>query len=193
MDTNWKKSKKIRAFCYRVISMGALVMTLCTGIMGREAFENLYREGPAILSGDVYYLPEFREYVAQIYNAAMVGYGGAGDDAGSPLKGAYAEQYSAKQVAELEKLTAQTGEDIAYYIQKTGNDSGRDVVRRNVSYPFFSENEGNIVMAGGNRLCIYWDGETGKLQFFGKDVDAQNVDEAVARVCNIGSDYRKSR
>ena len=181
MDTNWKKSKKIRAFCYRVIAMGALAMTVLTGIMGREAFENLYREGPAVLSGDVYYLPEFREYVAQIYNAAMVGYGGAGDDAGFPLKGAYAEQYSAKQVAELEKLTAQTGEDIAYYIQKTGNDSGRDVVRWNVSYPFFSENEGNIVMAGGNRLCIYWDGETGKLQFFGKDVDAQNADEAVAQ------------
>ena len=191
MDTNWRKSKKIRAFCYRMISMGALVMALFTGIMGREALENLYREGPGILTGDIYYLTEFREYIAGIYNAAMVGYGGAGDDAGYPLSGTYAEEYSAQKVKELETLATETGEDIAYYIQTSDSDSGRDLVQCNVSYPFFSENAGNIVMAGGNRLCIYWDGETGKLQFFGKDVDAQNIDDAIARYYT--PQYRPSR
>ena len=166
MDTNLKTSKKIRAFIYRLITFGAFFTMLTTAALGREAFINLHREGGGILTGNIYYLTDFREYVSELYMQAMLGYAGVGDDNGYPLTDASANQ--AKLIARVTfaNLAEKSGSDLTYYI---GVD-GYNPISQNVSFPLFSEYDDHLLLSDDVTLCCYWNGkdDSGRaLQFFG--------------------------
>ena len=114
MDTKWKKGKIIRSFLYRILTAGALFATIATGILGREALANMYREGFGTLSGNVYYLTEFREYITFLYTQGMLGYAGIGDDNGYPLTDEKAIELSKQAREDFVAETAFAGERLLY-------------------------------------------------------------------------------
>lgn len=166
MVTNWKKSKKIRAFCYRMIAFAALITAIVTAIAGREALVSFYYQGDAAFSTDIYRRPEFKEFIAELYNKAMVGYAGIGDDMGYPLTDEYAEVYARQAKEEFHTLMRDVGVDIIYYIQMPYGE-----VKSNYSFPLFSEHDGHLLLPEGTKLCSYWDGPAGTVEFFAYSYD----------------------
>lgn len=181
MDTNLKKGKKIRAFCYRMFAVGALVMAIATAIIGREAIVNCFADTSGIISGNIWYLTEFREYIGRLYNAAMVGYAGAGDDQGYPLKNSHAEIWSKEKRSELQRLLDKSWDDIIFYINAQGKE------KSNVNYSLFSEYDGHLMMPEGYRLCAYWNGKEGILKFF-DELEADKTG-GVSADCVVGRYY----
>lgn len=163
MDTSLKRSKKIRAFCYRLITVAALVTAIGSAIMGREALLNAYecRFSPYVLYGDVYYLRDFREYVGRMHNNAMIGYAGIGDDKGYPLTDTYANEYSKKAMAEFHDMIEETQGDILFYVKKA--DGTED---SNITYPIFSEYDGHLLLPDDVKLCWYWNGTAETWNFY---------------------------
>lgn len=163
MDTNLKKGKKIRAFCFRMFAVAALLTAIVAAIMGREAVADIYDNGvnSGAISGDFYDLAEFREYITKLYNNAMIGFAGIGDDNGYPLTDKNADIYAQKALADFDAMMEQTGDDILYYMRKAdGTEYG------NFSYPIFSEYDGHLLLPENTRLCCYWDGVNEVLQCF---------------------------
>ena len=85
MDTNLKKGKKIRAFCYRLLAIGGLAITLMSAIIGRDAIEMFLFEGYSALSGNFYEMPEFKDYIGELCYQAMLANAGVGDYTGESL------------------------------------------------------------------------------------------------------------
>ncbi len=164
MDTNLKTSKKIRAFIYRLIAFGAFFTMLTTVILGREAFVNLHREGNGILTGNIYYLTEFREYVNEMYLQAMLGYAGVGDDNGYPLTDTSANEANMKAKDEFDRLAVLSWADLTYYVDFEKN----KFISQNITFPLFSEYDGHLLLPDNVTLCCYWNGKEGTLSFFDK-------------------------
>ena len=114
MDTNLKQSKKIRAFVYRVVTFCALFTTLATLVIGREAFQNLKQEGQGTLTGELFYLTEFREYMSELYTQAAIGLCGIADDMGYPFSGSYSTQASSLAREKFLELAETCGNDLLY-------------------------------------------------------------------------------
>lgn len=163
MDTNLKKGKKIRAFLYRMLAMGAFVMAIAVAVMGREAFVNAAKceNRMAIFRGDFYELPEFREYIGKLYRNAMLGYAGVGDSNGYPLTDSNAAGYSLRARQEFSEMLGAVREDIYYYVRLDD-----EKVKDNVSFPLFSEYDGQLLLPEDVRLCCYWDGANETLHYF---------------------------
>lgn len=161
MDINLKKGKKIRAFCYRVFTVAALIMTFAFGVIGREALVNSCQFGfhPNTFRGDIFYLWEFREYISLLYSNAMVGLAGSGDDNGYPLTDSYAKLYSVQAWKEFQTMIGKAEGDITYYAKRYSTYS-------NVYYPLFSEYDGHLILPEDVRLCCYWNGDAKEFQFF---------------------------
>lgn len=176
MDTNLKKSKKVRAFCYRMIATGALFVMIASAIVGREAIANYFEEGSGYLSGDIRYLVEFREHVARIVNTALTAYTGCGDDSGHPLTDEYADDYSDKMKKELDILLKEAGDDFIFYLEK-------GVWKKtNVSYPLLSEYDGHLMIPEGYELCADWNGDTEMFRFFNSGYQsAEGADLGIRR------------
>ncbi len=176
MATNLKKSKKIRAFCYRMVAVGALITAIATAFMGREALVDAYKYGPEVFSGSIYHLPEFREYISKLYQEAMIGYAGVGDNNGYPLTEGYANMVSEDMRDEFEKAVRRLGDDVLYYVHasKSTGAQGQKAFT-NVKYPIFSEYDGHLLLPEDMILCCYWDGESGVLQFFEDTGDTVNA------------------
>uniref|UniRef100_UPI004056F646 hypothetical protein n=1 Tax=Acetatifactor sp. TaxID=1872090 RepID=UPI004056F646 len=153
-----------------MIAMAALVTAICTAVMGREALVDAYYYGAEVFSGSIYDLPEFRAYVAELYNKAMNGYAGIGDHNGYPLTDSHAVEYSRQAKQEFEAMIKSLGNDIVYYIRKPGpvNENGYIAFDElsNVTYPIFSEYDGHLLLPEDVMLCCYWDGEKSTLTFF---------------------------
>lgn len=170
MDTNLKRSKKIRAFFYRMIALGSLLCAIATGIMGKEVVAESSKNG-GNFSRDIYYLAEFREYISILCNNAMIGYAGIGDDNGYPLTDNN-KKHSNRALSEFYTMIEDTKGDIVYYMLKAeggmdedGNRTG-GVEMSNLDYPVFSEYDGHLLLPDDVRLCCYWDGENGTLHYF---------------------------
>ena len=161
MDTKLKKGKKIRSFIYRIVAAGAFLAMIGTGILSREALINLHDEGFGTLTGKVYYLTEFREYVAYLYNQGMLGYAGIGDDNGYPLTDERSVELAEAARKKFSSEARLTGNNLLYYIEYNGQ-----VMDSNISFPLFSEYDGHLLLPEDTTLCCYWDGSTGRLQFF---------------------------
>lgn len=163
MATNLKTGKKIRAFIYRMIAVGALFVFIASSLMGREALLNLSKEGFGTLSGEVYYLTEFREYISYLYQQGMLAFAGVGDDQGLALKTASTNEIQS-QIKEsfLDELQDTKG-DILYYVRRNDSPS---VSTSNISYPIFSEHDRHLLLPENVQLCCYWDGENKELTFF---------------------------
>jgi len=170
-----KTGKKIRAFIYRMIATGALVVFIASSIMGREALVNLSKEGPGTLSGNVYYLTELREYISYLYQQGMLSFAGIGDDQGIALKTSSAQEIQTQiRDSFLEELSTM-GDDILFYINdvtKTNSTFWEDVETTssgtvtNIPYPIFSSQDQRLILPEDVNLCIYWDGTTDRLRFF---------------------------
>ncbi|MGN1146872.1 MAG: hypothetical protein ACI4TB_00525, partial [Lachnospiraceae bacterium] len=157
MATNLKKSKKIRAFCYRVLAVGAFVVMIVSAIMGGDVWKAFGQDGFNLLTGEIYYLPEFREYMVSVYNNAMWGYAGVGDDKGYPLTTDTAEAVS--DLAKRDFQAAVRHGDILYYIQNG------ETVETNFKYPIFSEYDGHLILPERIFMCYYWDGPSNTLTY----------------------------
>lgn len=163
MDTNLKKSKKVRALCFRMLALASLITAIMAAIMGREALKDIYDNGvnSAAISGDFYDLTEFREYISKLYNNAMIGFAGIGDDNGYPLTDRNAGIYAQKALEDFDAMIENTRGDILYYMRKAdGTEYG------NFSYPIFSEYDGHLLLPENTRLCCYWDGANETLHSF---------------------------
>ena len=163
MATNLKTGKKIRAFLYRMVAVGAFLTFIVSAVMGREALVNLAKEGPKTLTGEVYYLTEFREYISYLYQQGMLAYTGLGDDQGLALKISSAQEIQSQIKESFHEQLNETEDDILFYVKYKGS---RIEEETNISYPIFSENNGNLLLPETVQLCCYWKGENSRLSFF---------------------------
>ncbi len=178
MDTKLKKGKKIRALLYRALAAGALFSAICSAIIGKDAFINLKQEGIGTLSGDIYYLSEFRDYITALYMQGMIGYAGLGDNNGYPLTTQSAKTLSRQAVLDFRANAAAAADELIYRIevatvpseqlknnsQKWGS-VGLVKESSNVTYPLFSEYDGHLLLPKDSTLCCYWNGYTDTLNF----------------------------
>lgn len=133
--------------------------------MGHEALYAWYTEGPGILTGELYYLPEFREYISKLYTYGMVAFGGAGDDNGYPLD-IYDNSIASNQAyISFTETLAEGEEDLLYHIKRGKN----VVVKSDYKSPLYSPQDGHLLLPENVTLCCYWDGYNNKLQFFEED------------------------
>ncbi len=178
MDTKLKKGKKIRALIYRALMAGTLFTIVCSAIIGRDAFVNLSQEGLGTLSGDIYYLSEFREYITTLYMQGMIGYAGLGDNNGYPLTTITANNMTRQSISDFQENATAAGDELIYRIevntssqQKKKNDykewGGSSLVKEsgNVTYPLFSEFDGHLLLPQDSTLCCYWNGYNDQLTF----------------------------
>lgn len=162
MDTNLKKSKKIKAFLYRMITVAACFTMLMTALLGREAFVNLNKEGWYTMTGNIYYLTEFREYISSLYTTGMLGYAGLGDDKGYPITGDGSSNLEKVYKKEFITLIGNAEVDLICYLDY-GSASRKQI---NVKTPLFSQHDNRLLLPENVTLCCYWNGSTGKLEFF---------------------------
>ncbi|MBQ7956117.1 MAG: HAMP domain-containing histidine kinase [Lachnospiraceae bacterium] len=163
MATNLKTGKKIRALIYRIIATGAFFVFIMSALMGREALFNLYQEGIGTLTGEIYYLTEFREYISYLYQQGMLAYAGIGDDNGNAIKTLSAGTIEAQMREDFHQELTDAKGDILYYVLY-GTDSTD--IDTNISYPIFSDYDGHLLLPENVSLCCYWDGEKNSLSFF---------------------------
>lgn len=167
MDTNLKKSKKFKAFCYRMIAMGALITTIATAFMGREAFINLSREGRGTLAGNIYYLTEFREYISFLYENSLIAYAGPGDDAGCPLVNRYSGSIVNQAYQEIHDKINLTRGDLFYSVQYLNPEVQEwEDLFPNSTPVVFSQEGGYPLLPENIKLCCFWDGSAGRVYFF---------------------------
>ncbi|MBQ9142647.1 MAG: HAMP domain-containing histidine kinase [Lachnospiraceae bacterium] len=160
-----KKSKKIRAFIYELITIVSFFTMVSTALLGREALINLYKEGCGTLTGKIYYLTEFREYISEVYTLGMLGYAGVGDDNGYPLTGTSAVNVEANARALFFEQLTKGGADLLYHIKE----QDQTISKANFTDPLFSEYDGHLIMPDDVLLCCYWDGPNARLQFLTED------------------------
>uniref|UniRef100_UPI00405715BD hypothetical protein n=1 Tax=Acetatifactor sp. TaxID=1872090 RepID=UPI00405715BD len=150
-----------------MIATAALITAIATAVMGREAIVDANHYGMDMFSGTIYNFPEFRTYIGEMYNKAMIGYAGIGDDMGYPLTDSHAEKYALQAKEDFEDMVRVLNQDILYYIQGPGEETVN--VQSNVTYPIFSEYDGHLLLPDDMLLCCYWDGESGTLRIFNRN------------------------
>ncbi len=156
MDTNLKKGKKTRAFCYRLLAIGGLVVTLMSAILGHEAIEAFLTEGSSILSGEFYEMPEFKDYIGEICYQAMLYNAGVGDHTGEPLQNEsdfYARRAYADANIFFQANLQKSNWLVRYYIQLPG-----EIPNTNMSYAVLSDSDDHIILPTGTVLCYLWNG-----------------------------------
>lgn len=166
MDTNLKKGKRIRAFCYRMAALGALCTMIASALLGQDALKNLYHEGWGTLTGRIYYLTEFRELTASLYMEALTGYAGMGDDKGYPLTDSNAASLAGEAEDAFWDAVNLYDRDLLYYVKRDGNRMKSSKEAGNISYPLFSEYDGHLLLPEDATLLCYWNGSESKLHFF---------------------------
>lgn len=162
MDTNWKKSKLIKAFLYRIITAGACMCMLLTVIVARDGLGKLYFEEDAMAyrQKDMHNTSDFKKIICRFYNKAIIGYAGIGDDKGYPLTDNYANRYRVQMLAEFRQMIDDANGDVLYYVKKEG-----EAEQKNFLYPIFSEYDGHLILPDDVTLCCYWDGKSKTLHF----------------------------
>ncbi|MBQ7934124.1 MAG: HAMP domain-containing histidine kinase [Lachnospiraceae bacterium] len=156
-----KKSKKIRAFIYRIITVASCFTMLATACLGKEALINLQREGIGTFSGSIYYLTEFREYISEIYTYAMLGYAGVGDEQGNPLENAGVNTLKNDYISKLNYILKHDSKDLVYFI-KVGN----HVKVHNTTNTLLYSATQSLLLPEQITLCCHWNGPLETLQFF---------------------------
>lgn len=156
MDTNLKKGKKIRAFCYRLLAIGGLAITLMSAIIGRDAIEMFLSEGYSALSGNFYEMPEFKDYIGELCYQAMLANAGVGDYTGESLLND-ADFYAARAYADAKTFfhanLRKSNWLVRYFIQLPGK-----TANTNMSYAALLGSGDNIILPAGTVLCYLWDG-----------------------------------
>lgn len=156
MDTNLKKGKKIRAFCYRLLAIGGLAVTLISAIIGHEAFEAFLTEGSSMLSGKFYEMPEFKDYIGEICYQALLYNAGVGDHTGEPLLNE-SDFYAGRAYADanifFQSNLRKANWLVRYYIQLSD-----EVPNTNMSYAVLADSDDYIILPAGTVLCYFWNG-----------------------------------
>lgn len=158
MDTNLKKGKKIRAFCYRIFALSALAIMLASAMIGHNAIKAFFSEGSSVLSGNFYELPEFKEYIGELCYEMLLTHAGIGDSNGGNLSSTFKNQ-SARAYADTKTFLHvnlhKANQMIQYYIQQPG-----DTIDTNMPYAAYSTMQGEIMvlLPSDTVLCYFWDG-----------------------------------
>lgn len=158
MDTNLKKGKKIRAFCYRIFTLSALAIMLASAMIGHNAIKVFLSEGPSVLSGNFYELPEFKEYIGELCYQFLLTHAGIGDSNGGHVSYAFQNQ-SARALADAKTFLHvnlhKADLMIQYYIQQPG-----EATDTNMPYAAYSTAQGEVMvlLPSDTVLCYFWDG-----------------------------------
>lgn len=158
MDTNLKKGKKIRAFCYRIFALGALIIMLTSAITGWDAIRAFVSDGTCVLSGNFYELPEFKEYIGELCYQTLLTYAGVGDSNGRRLSDTF-KSSSARVYADTKTFLhvnlQKSDQMIQYYIKQPG-----EMINTNMPYAALStiQEEVMITLPADTILCYFWDG-----------------------------------
>lgn len=193
LKTN-KTGKKIRAFIYRMIAVGAFMVFIASSLMGREALVNLSKEGYGTLSGKVYYLTEFREYISYLYQQGMLSFAGIGDDQGEALKTTGTQEIQSEIRSSFLQEISILKNDILYYINDTSRskssfwnelDCTYPGILTNIPYPIFSSQDNHLLLPEDVELCCYWNGTNDKLRFFDFS-NGKYMQEAYLNIKNYG-------
>ena len=194
MDTNLKKSKIIRAFIYRLIMVSSFITMIASGIFGREALVNLAKEGPGTLTGDVYYLTEMRELMADLFQNYMIAHVGIADDTGYPLTDENAERYELDCHENFNNLMKTTGTKVFYQYQILHPNDKKRVTSQegNIDFPLYSENDGHLLETDNFRMAVYWDGPLEQLRFFDKVYSVPSPDEEYLTVPNYDPIWKEA-
>lgn len=145
---------------------------LASGLFGREALENLAREGTGTLTGDIYYLTEMREYMADLFQNYMIWQVGAADDTGYPLTNESADRYALECSRTFSLYTKDSMFTIVYNYQQLHNENYKLVTSQkgNIDFPLYSENDGHLLETNDFRTTVFWDGPAGELHFFDRNI-----------------------
>lgn len=158
MDTNLKKGKKIRAFCYRLFALGSLAIMLASAIVGRDAIPVLISDAPSALSGSFYEMPEFKNYISELCYYTLLAHAGVGDRTGSSLSEHFHTQSARVQSDAKTYFRASLHKAdpvIQYYIRLPNR-----AVTTNMPYTAFSDNveDALTLLPPDTVLCYFWDG-----------------------------------
>lgn len=120
MDTSLTKNKntntglKILSFLNRALFFAAFFTTVVTGIIGRKALLMASESGINAFSGNLFYLPEFKEYMEELIDYSLLGYVG--------LEEPSIEVGSLSYRRRFEQRVNMGSWDIIYYIDAPGFD-----------------------------------------------------------------------
>ncbi len=166
MATNLKKSKKIRAFFYRMFAMGSFFIMIASAVFGSHGLKVLFLNGPETLTGQIYYLPEFKEYMNSLYATALAGYAGVVDHGGYPLEASEAANITDHYRNDFLKATRTSYGNIIYCVQMLSADGTVITTDSNSSQPLFSGQSSTLILPEDVKLCYYWNGPEGSLQSY---------------------------
>ncbi len=194
MDTNLKKSKLIKAFIYRLIMVSSLVTMIASGIFGREALVNLVKEGSGTLTGDMYYLTEMRQYMANLFQNYMISHVGVADDMGYPLTDGSASRYELECGQNFEAGMKQLHTTVVYQYQELHKNNSQIITAQygSIDFPLYSENDGHLLETDDFRMVIYWDGPLGQLRFFNKVYNVPSPGSEYLTQANYGTQWEEA-
>ncbi|MBQ7920561.1 MAG: HAMP domain-containing histidine kinase [Lachnospiraceae bacterium] len=189
-----KKNKKIRAFIYRLIMVSSFITMIASGIFGREALVNLAKEGTGTFTGDVYYLTEMRELMADLFQNYMIAHVGIADDTGYPLTDENAERYELECHENFNNIMKTTGTKVLYQYQILHpNDENRVTSQQgNIDFPLYSENDGHLLETDNFRMTVYWDGPLEQLRFFDKVYSVPSPDKEYLTLTNYSPIWKEA-
>ncbi len=180
MDTNLKTNNeeqtirkystfsKIRAFLWGIITVCALCAMFISASSCPGAFVNLQKEGVKTLSGDIYYLTEFRELVARLYSYAMLGSAGVNMPSENASDKAPSIYYNVAPHADyLFNFRSEAGKenrvhDLMYYLEY----DNKILLRKNVPDILFPDSTGSLHFPENTRLLCYFNGSQQEFLFF---------------------------
>ena len=151
MDTNSTKNKKLHifqrtlAFISRALFLSALFATVFSGIAAKQALIVSTEIGSNILTGDLTYLPEFKEYMGELIDNILLSYVGLED-------GEISKQNANKFQRLFQQKLSMSSHDIIYYISTPD-----DGVHTN-HWLFTEDKSGQLQLPTGYQCYFYWDG-----------------------------------
>lgn len=163
MDTKLKKNKMTRAWIYRAVSFGLLIMTVMSLTTGHKALEEIFvNENYQLLWGDVTGVTEFQKCIGETYNNGMIAFAGPGDDEGYPLRDDGNKSIQDQATVQFYNTVAEAGGELLYYVYdynyKPVEDEYGNALHTNFEQPIISEHDGHLNLPDGVKLLYYHNG-----------------------------------
>lgn len=170
MDTKWKRSKKIRAFLIRMITVGILAAFLFSLVTGYPAMM-LYNSNKQIIDGDIYALEEFQQYVGDVYNKGLLAFAGVGDDRGYPLSEDSSNLIKENATIDFFDEMAKNNGDLIFYMYDSGyqevDGEYGNPIHTNTQLPLISDMDGYLNLTEDLRFIIYLNGPKNEVKSHG--------------------------
>ncbi|MCH5275753.1 MAG: HAMP domain-containing histidine kinase [Lachnospiraceae bacterium] len=149
---------KIPSFLLRMLFLAAVMITFITGIAAKSALLAASEFGSKTLSGDIFYLPEFRAHMDELIENLLLGYVGLEEeDDSKPGALRFRSRF-------LQQITM-SNHDIIYHI-----DAPELEIQTNHGHITESES-GELQLPDGYRIYLYWDGPNERLSYLADNME----------------------